>query len=190
MTSTDESPPKYKLELDRNGWKCTSQHFRVVSNVIKIKNSDAEADITPSEQQRHKTVDHLGNFSQHKQQYRTDPLFQLWMNKIGPYLADWVLDKRASNDRAWPFLFSFMSMLMLNVNENSHGVDDTLETHRFPRELHALGPHYGRPHRPCEPTHRRVSLRRAQQDLPLANGVRRARHMAHERRWQRQRRRR
>ncbi|KAH9046764.1 hypothetical protein EDB84DRAFT_1435312 [Lactarius hengduanensis] len=38
--------------------------------------------------------DESGNFSQHVQQFKGDPVFQLWMTKIGPYLADWVLDKR------------------------------------------------------------------------------------------------
>jgi hypothetical protein len=69
-----------------------------VGNVIKVKNSDADPSILPSRQQRRKMFDDSGNYSQHVQQARGDPVFQLWMNKIGPYLADWVLDKRLSND--------------------------------------------------------------------------------------------
>jgi len=62
--------------------------------VIKIKNSDGDPSIVPTEQQRRKTYDEFGNYSQYVQQYKTDDVFQLWMSKIGPYLADWALDMR------------------------------------------------------------------------------------------------
>ena len=87
------------LYRDGDGWSGANDRFRVVQNVIKIKKSDADPHIVPSEQQRVKMYDELGNYSQHVQLYNTDYVFQLWMNKIGPYLADWVLDKR--HDCAW-----------------------------------------------------------------------------------------
>ncbi|KAF8267434.1 hypothetical protein EI94DRAFT_1801674 [Lactarius quietus] len=92
--STDETPPTFRLRRGFDGWGGGNKYFRVVGNVIKIKKSDAEKDIVPTEQMRRKMYDHSGNFSQHVQQYKTDHVYQLWMNKIGPYLADWVLDKR------------------------------------------------------------------------------------------------
>lgn len=102
--ASDESPSNFSLNRRSNGWSGQSEHFRVVGNVIKIKTSDADVNILPTEQQRRKMYDETGNYSQHVEQYKGDPVFQLWMSKIGPYLADWVLDKR--NDRAW-WLFSF-----------------------------------------------------------------------------------
>ena len=110
MTTPDESSPEYKLVLGHDGWNGGNRNFRVVDNVIKIKKTDADPSITPSEEQRHKMYDSTGNFSQHVQLYRKDGLFQLWMHKIGRYVADWVLDKRASNDRAWLF-FPFSCLL-------------------------------------------------------------------------------
>lgn len=103
MTRSDSSPtpeelPDFHLIETSEGWSGGNERFRVRGNVIKIKHSDGDSSIVPAEQQRRKTYDELGNYSQHVQQYRTDDLFQLWMHKIGPYLADWVLDKR--NDRA------------------------------------------------------------------------------------------
>jgi hypothetical protein len=100
-TPTDVSPQDFRLARGHDGWGGGNRRFRVVGNVIKVKNSDADPSILPSRQQRRKMFDDSGNYSQHVQQARGDPVFQLWMNKIGPYLADWVLDKRLSNDRAW-----------------------------------------------------------------------------------------
>ncbi|KAI9432472.1 hypothetical protein H4582DRAFT_1995520 [Lactarius indigo] len=91
---TEESPPDFQLRRGRDGWSGGNQRFRVVDNMIKIKKSDADPKHVPSEQQRHKVYDDSGNFSQHVQQFQGDHVFQLWMSKIGPYLADWVLDKR------------------------------------------------------------------------------------------------
>ena len=102
IDSTEESPPDFRLHLVKNeGWKGGNANFRVLGNVIKIKNSDAEATILPTIEQRRKMYDSLGNYSHHIQAFPNEPIFQLWMSKIGPYLADWVLGKR--NDRAWLF---------------------------------------------------------------------------------------
>lgn len=93
-SSTEDSPPDFRLHQSLNGWSGGNERFRVVDNMIKIKKSDADPKNVPSEQQRRKLYDESGNFSQHVQQFKGDPVFQLWMTKIGPYLADWVLDKR------------------------------------------------------------------------------------------------
>jgi hypothetical protein len=74
-----------------NGYQGRSKHFNVRFNVIKIKNTDAEAGNMPSEEQREFRVDEERKFSQHERQEMGDDVFQLWMSKIGPYLADWVL---------------------------------------------------------------------------------------------------
>ncbi|KAI9453473.1 hypothetical protein BJY52DRAFT_841035 [Lactarius psammicola] len=99
-TPTEEYPSDFYLERKGDGWSCKKQNkrFRVVKNVIKIKQSDAKPENVPTEQQRHKMYDESGNFSQHVQQYQGDHIFQLWVHKIGPYLADWVFDKRSDND--------------------------------------------------------------------------------------------
>jgi hypothetical protein len=67
-----------------------------------------------------------------------------------------------------------------------------VEAHEIPRALHALDPRVRRHNRPRQPSHRRLSVWRAASgtpyfarpndlsDLPLPNGVRPARHMAHE----------
>jgi hypothetical protein len=108
-TPTDESPQDFRLARGYDGWGGGNRNFRVVGNMIKIKNSDADPNILPTEQQRRKMYDESGNYSQHVQQYQKDPVFQLWMSKVGPYLADWVLDKRPSNDRTWLFCFVFFA---------------------------------------------------------------------------------
>lgn len=74
-----------------DGYNGKSKHFNVRLNVIKIKNTDAVAGNMPSEEQREFRVDEKQNFSQHERQEMGDGVFQLWMSKIGPYLADWVL---------------------------------------------------------------------------------------------------
>jgi hypothetical protein len=108
MNQSESTHSPSVLYRDGGGWSGGNDRFRVVENVIKIKKSDGYPNIVPTEQQRVKMYDQFGNFSQHIQLYNTDPVFQLWMNKIAPYLADWVLDKR--NDRAWLFL-SFSLLL-------------------------------------------------------------------------------
>lgn len=109
--SIEEAPQNFRLRRTNNGWSGKNEHFRVVDNVIKIKYSDADPNIVPTEQQRRKMYDESGNYSLHKLLEKGDHVFQLWMSKIGPYLADWVLDKR--NDGAWNFflfLFLFQSL--------------------------------------------------------------------------------
>ena len=98
-----QSPQEFRLRRTNDGWTGKHENFRVVNNVIKIKYSDADENIAPTEQQRRKMYDASGNYSQHKQLFQEDHVFQLWMSKIGPYLADWVLNKR--NDGAWLFFF-------------------------------------------------------------------------------------
>ena len=75
------------------GWTEDGETWRVVNNVIKIKCSDANPNRVPSWEQRRRTVDDEGNFSQYVQLGEQDGLYQLWMRKIGPYIADWVLGK-------------------------------------------------------------------------------------------------
>jgi hypothetical protein len=101
LSTEEEYPPDFDLQLVNNeGWKGGNENFRVLGNVIKIKQSDGDATIVPTMEQRQKMYDREGNYSQHRQLFPKSPIFQLWMRKIGPYLADWVLDMR--NDRAWP----------------------------------------------------------------------------------------
>ncbi len=75
------------------GWSGKCDDFRVVDNVINIKNSDANSNRTPSVEQRERRVDEEGIFQQHVQLAQNEHTYQLWMGKIGPYLGDWVLGK-------------------------------------------------------------------------------------------------
>jgi hypothetical protein len=88
---TQPSVPKLRGGI--NGWTGKGKTWRVVNNVIKIKNTDASSSRAPSSEQRKLTVDDEGNFSVHIQLEDKHETYQLWMNKIGPYLADWVLGK-------------------------------------------------------------------------------------------------
>jgi Transcription-silencing protein, cryptic loci regulator Clr2 len=81
------------LQRGPNGWSGQGQNFKIVNNVIKIKVTDASLGHVPSTEQRLRIMDDQGNFSQHVQVGRDDDLYKLWMSKIGPYLADWVLGK-------------------------------------------------------------------------------------------------
>jgi hypothetical protein len=74
-----------------DGYKGSSEHFGVKLNVIKIKNTDAIIGHMPSEEQRQLSVDEDGIFSRYELQNAGDNLYQSWMHKIGPYLADWAL---------------------------------------------------------------------------------------------------
>ncbi len=74
-----------------NGYNGTGEHFRVKDSVIGIKNSDAVSDHQPREEQRQRRVDEEGIFSFYEQQDRDSETYQDWIQKIGPYLADWVL---------------------------------------------------------------------------------------------------
>lgn len=82
-----------RLHHGPDGWSGSGPHFRIVGNVIKIKESDANITHVPNEEQRRRVYDEEGNFSEHVQQTTDDRLYQLWMRKIGPYLGDWVLGK-------------------------------------------------------------------------------------------------
>jgi hypothetical protein len=73
------------------GYEGSSEHFGVRLNVIKIKNTDAIIGHMPSEEQRQRSVDERGNFSQYELQKVGDNSYQLWMRRIGPYLAKWAL---------------------------------------------------------------------------------------------------
>jgi hypothetical protein len=74
-----------------DGYEGSNQHFGVRVNVIKIKNTDAVLGHMPSEEQQQLSVNKKGKFSKYEQQKMGDETYQLWMSKIGPYLADWVL---------------------------------------------------------------------------------------------------
>ena len=73
------------------GYEGSNEHFGVRLNVIKIKNTDAVIGNIPSEELRRRTIDNEGIFTYYELQEQRDDAYQLWMNKIGPYLADWVL---------------------------------------------------------------------------------------------------
>jgi hypothetical protein len=82
-----------KLTRGGDGWNGKSENWRVVDNIIRIKNSDGSLKHVPTPEQRIRTVDNEGHFSHHVQINSGDPLYQLWVGKIGPYLGDWVLGK-------------------------------------------------------------------------------------------------
>ena len=73
------------------GYEGSNKLFGVRFNVIKIKNTDAVIGNVPSEELRQRTIDDEGIFTYYELQEQRDDAYQLWMNKIGPYLADWVL---------------------------------------------------------------------------------------------------
>jgi Transcription-silencing protein, cryptic loci regulator Clr2 len=75
------------------GWTADGETWRVVNNIIKIRYSDADYNRVPSEEQRKRTVDNEGNFSEYVRASEDNHLYQLWMRKIGRLLADWVLQK-------------------------------------------------------------------------------------------------
>jgi hypothetical protein len=82
-----------QLRRGPNGWSGTGKFYRVMDNVIKIKNSDGDKNHVPTPEQRIFAYDEQDNFSQHVLLTKNDDLYQLWMAKIGPCLADWVLGK-------------------------------------------------------------------------------------------------
>jgi len=84
----------------QDGYEGSSEHFGVKLNVIKIKNSDAVVGNLPTEEQRKRTVVD-GKFSQHTLEEQGDDTYQLWMRKIGPYLADWVLGLPRHENPPW-----------------------------------------------------------------------------------------
>ena len=172
-----------------DGYEGSNDHFGVKFNVIKIKNTDAVLSHRPSEEQRQLTIDdEKGLFSEYELQAVGDETYQLWMRKIGPYVAEWAL--------CLPRHGAFSCELVIHrfglttcacVTRES-----PMEAHEIPKELHALGPQVRRPIRPWQPSHRRLSAWRAApgaphralsnhlNDIPLPNGIRSPRHMAHE----------
>jgi Transcription-silencing protein, cryptic loci regulator Clr2 len=96
IDATEENKPTSLpvLRRDPNGWEGQGENFNVHLSIIKIKTTDGNPSYVPSEEQRLRTMDEDGIFSQYVQLPSSDSTFQLWMRKIGPYLADWVLGKR------------------------------------------------------------------------------------------------
>jgi hypothetical protein len=176
------------------GWTADGETWRVVNNIIKIRYSDADYNRVPSEEQRKRTVDNEGNFSEYVRASEDNHLYQLWMRKIGRLLADWVLQKGlygASNGN--PF---YLPRTRTNDRGKKNKLDSfaPMEAHKVSRRLHALDTQVGRRNGPRQPAHRRIPLRRTSprsdhrshligpsraDDLPLPHGVRRARDMAH-----------
>jgi len=103
--STEAQPEEnpYKLKKGGQGWEGSSEHFRVRYNVIKIKNTDANPINLPSLEERQWMGDENGNFSHHIPIPfdDSDGLYRLWMDKIGPYLGDWVLGKGRNVSPPW-----------------------------------------------------------------------------------------
>lgn len=184
-----------------DGYEGSNENFRVMVNVIKIKKTDAVNDHLPSEEQRQFSVDNEGTFSQYEQQAVGSETYQLWMRKIGPYLADWVLrlPRRGAFFlplfllRPQAFYFVLTTWAMIDVLRLRVSREPPLEALEIPGQLHALDPQEGHNNRPPQPAHRCLSVRRTapgsphgalpngrRGDLPLADGVRPARHMAHE----------
>jgi len=105
--------PLPQLEKGPNGWSGKFKHFRVSENVIRIKNTDADISHIPSAGQRQWSEDEEGNFSVYEEITESDNhLYQLWMNKVGPYLADWVLHK--SPHGAFFFPCSFLQHVLID----------------------------------------------------------------------------
>jgi len=90
-----------KLHKGQNGWTGSGKLYRVMDNVIKIKNSDADRNHVPTDEQRVFAYDEQDNFSQHVLLAKSDETYQLWMAKIGPCLADWVLGKNPEASPPW-----------------------------------------------------------------------------------------
>ncbi|KAI0265955.1 hypothetical protein BC834DRAFT_877116 [Gloeopeniophorella convolvens] len=105
LTNEDDiSPIEIPLKLGRDGYSVKTDNFRVLDNVIGIKVSDADSRIVPNEQQRRRTYDQHGKVSQHVQIDNLDATFQHWMDVIGPYLADWVLELDKDTKVPWRLL--------------------------------------------------------------------------------------
>lgn len=179
------------------GYVGSNKHFGVRCNVIKIKNSDAVADNKPSEEQRQLrefTAENEKRFSQHELQKPGDDTYQDWMQKIGPYLADWALGLPRNGAFLCfpPAFFLLPASLYLTDNMTCVSREPPLEAHEIPGQLHALGPQVRHRDRPRQPTHRHLSIRRAAprsphlahpielHGLPIPDGIRSPRHMAHE----------
>jgi len=132
------------LTRNSNGWEGKCKTFRVVHNVINIKHSDGDPNRVPSAEQRVRTIDDEGNFSVHVKISENDPLFQLWMHKIGPYLGDWVLGKGRNVSPEWK-LMKFPQGYTLWLHKT--GVETDPANPRTDAYLHGaphLGPTVGR----------------------------------------------
>ena len=107
----DVTQPQCDIDLTKfdNGYVGRNQHFAVLVNAIQINTSDAVDGNMPSEEQRQRSVDEAGNFSQ--LQKAGEATRKYWLHKIGPYLADWVLHlpPRASS----PLFFFFFTPYVL-----------------------------------------------------------------------------
>lgn len=95
MANPQENVTPPQLIHGPNGWQGHGEYFGVRENVIKIKNTDAQSSHMPSAEQRRGTKDDEGNFSRYEEVPKKHHIFQLWMHRIGPYLADWVLEKNS-----------------------------------------------------------------------------------------------
>jgi len=104
--SQDVTQPQWDIGpwKTHDGYEGSNEHFGVKYNIIKIKNTDAVHDHMPSEEQRQLTIDEEGKFSQYELQRAGDDTYELWMRKIGPYLADWVLRLPRHENPPWKLL--------------------------------------------------------------------------------------
>jgi len=93
--STEAQPEEnpYRLTKGERGWSGSGEHFGVQDNVIDVEHSDASPNNEPSENQRRRTVNEDGDFSEHVLLRPGDNHYRRWMDTIGPYLGDWVLGK-------------------------------------------------------------------------------------------------
>ncbi|KAH9967077.1 hypothetical protein BGW80DRAFT_1562845 [Lactifluus volemus] len=127
------------LQRGPTGWFGQGPNYRILDNVIKIKVTDASLGHRPSELQRLRVMDDQGNFSQHIQVAQNDELYKLWMSKIGPYLADWVLGKGRNASPLWTLL-KFPEGYTLWLHKT--GVDTDPANPRIDAYLHGA-PHLG-----------------------------------------------
>ncbi|KAF8471344.1 hypothetical protein DFH94DRAFT_674345 [Russula ochroleuca] len=139
MATSTDSQENGQLTLGPDGWEGEGKYFGVRYNVIKIKNTDAETSHAPSAKQRLGTKDEDGIFSQHEQLEMKDPIYQLWMFKIGPYLADWVLGKHTYANPPWKLL-KFPENYTLWIHKK--GVETDPANPRIDAYLHGA-PHLG-----------------------------------------------
>jgi hypothetical protein len=136
-TGSQESVTPPQLEWSSDGWSGRNEHFRVVKNIIKIKKTDADISNIPTERQREWNMDEEGIFSVYEEIKEWDNhIYQLWMGKMGPYLADWVLGK--SPNGAF-FIHSGLLQPVL-IDRWSFNSVSPMEAREIPRKLHPLGP--------------------------------------------------
>ncbi|KAH9959825.1 hypothetical protein BC827DRAFT_442335 [Russula dissimulans] len=136
----------YGLQRGVDGWSLagSNENFGLRLNIIKIKHSDANRDNMPTEEERKKTVDQQGNFSQHVLLGPGDDTYKLWMEKTGPYLGHWVLGKSLHVSPPWKLL-KFPEGYTLWLHKTGSITDPA--NPRTDAYLHGaphLGPHNGR----------------------------------------------